>query len=531
LGGKVAGRKAAGEKAGQLIVSVLDARGIPTPAIVQLRSEESGDVRAPDEIVSLAGQSDGMSTTGLVTKILPRKLSGRYWCVSDRGVRATLEPGRWTLTILRGMEYVPLRLTVTVPPGGSVDQQVTLERWVDAPALGWYSGDDHVHARLMDDEDARRLVTYGAAEDVHVLNILAMGSMARTWFAQRGFGRSFRVDGGAYILVPGQEDPRVGRAEGDPIHMGHALALNLGSSMVRFPSHYFLYGAMFDAAREQGATTGYAHVNLNLDRVDHDMSINVPKGKVDFAEILQFDSMDTRLYYEFLDLGFRLTASAGSDFPWGDSIGEARVFAHVGKDRPFDADRWFDAFEGGNTFVSNALMLDFQVDEALPGGEIQTSEERMLRVRARAYGHPDMDTPQRLEIVRFGEVVREVRSEAASTEELGLDFEISSAQGFWIAARAYGWDGTMAHSSPIWVVREGLRPWDRDRVAQLLDLRLASLDELRRGYQRLRERTPGHPFVMQWDELRQQIDAAEAEYQELRILVKSELAESSQRMR
>ena len=96
--------------------------------------------------------------------------------------------------------------------------------------------------------------------------------------------------------------------------------------MVRDPSRYYLYDWMFDRCAAPGRL-GWLRARGRSGHFDvaRDMSINVPKGKVDFGEILQFDELDTRLYYEFLNLGLRLAASAGSDFPWGGSIGEARV--------------------------------------------------------------------------------------------------------------------------------------------------------------------------------------------------------------
>ena len=51
------------------------------------------------------------------------------------------------------------------------------------------------------------------------------------------------------------------------------------------------------------------------------MSINVPKHKVDFLELMQIGILGTNLYYEFLDLGFKLTAAAGSDVPFAGTVG------------------------------------------------------------------------------------------------------------------------------------------------------------------------------------------------------------------
>jgi hypothetical protein len=510
---------------GLLEARILDERGEPVPSVVRIARSDSGVPHPPEGAVDLGPLLQGQGVGDGIRKRVPGKLAGPFWCAPEGGVRAELPPGNWRLTVLHGFEYVPRQIEFEIREGETSELQVGLERWIDAPSLGWWSADDHVHARLTSDLDAEALLTCAKGEDVHVVNILAMGSYARTWFEQRGFGRGFRVRQGNTVLVPGQEDPRTGDlGDGRGAHLGHALALNLGASMVRDPSRYYLYDWMFAAARRQGASVGYAHVAGGHFQVARDMSINVPKGNVDFGEILQFDALDTRLYYEFLNLGLRLAASAGSDFPWGGSIGEARVYAYTDPKEGFDVDRWFEAFSAGRTFVSNGLILDFRVDGQLPGAEIDAVEGQRLSVSARVRGHPVFDTPRELEVVRFGRIVETVSSIDPSAMELALSFEVSADHGFWIAARAFGWDGSAAHSGPVWVVRDDLRPWDHRDVPELLDIRLDQLSDLQRIHARLQGADPHHAFVQQWDGLKARIDEARALYEQWRLLAQEEAA-------
>jgi hypothetical protein len=511
---------------GQLEVRILDERGEPVPSMARIARIDTGVPHPPKGSADLTPLLQGQGEGEGIHRAVPGKLAGPYWCVPDGGVRAALPPGRWRLTVVHGFEYVPRQIEFEIREGETRALELALERWIDAPSLGWWSADDHVHARLTSDRDAEALLTCAMGEDVHVVNVLAMGSYDRIWFEQRGFGPGFRVQRGNTVLVPGQEDPRTGHSSGERgVHLGHALALNLGESMVRDPSRYYLYDSMFDRARQQGASVGYAHVAAGAFDVARDMSINVPKGKVDFGEILQFDELDTRLYYEFLNLGLRLVASAGSDFPWGGSIGEARVYAYTDPGEVLDAGRWFEAFSAGRTFVSNGLILDFRVDGQLPGAEIEAEEGQSLAVSARVRGHPAFDTPRELEVIRFGRVVETASSTDPSETELALSFEVSSDHGFWIAARALGWDGSAAHSGPIWVVREGLRPWDHRDVPSLLDIRLGQLSDLQMIHARLQGADPQHPFVQQWEELRPRIDEARDLYQGWRALAREEAAQ------
>ena len=87
------------------------------------------------------------------------------------------------------------------------------------PSRGWWSGDAHVHYER-DKETNDRLLLWARAEDIHVSNIMLMGDIERTYFAQASFGKKGRYVRGEYALVPGQEDPRTSE-------LGHVNMLNL----------------------------------------------------------------------------------------------------------------------------------------------------------------------------------------------------------------------------------------------------------------------------------------------------------------
>ena len=109
-------------------------------------------------------------------------------------------------------------------------------------------------------------------------------------------------------------------------------------------------------------------------------------------------------------------------------------------------------------------MLEFRVDNALPGEEIRLQSERKLRVRARAWGDPKRMAPMKLEIVRHGQVIRSAESADPKQPEVRLEFTVDGGQGCWIAARARAGDGTSAHTTPVYVMREGLRFWKYRRA-------------------------------------------------------------------
>jgi hypothetical protein len=456
---------------GRLKLTVLsDDTGKPAPAMVRLLWQIDGVARQPGNGIEFAPQFDKQGrTSGGRSANLPGPLADAFWCVPEP-FDMTLAPGDWRIGVRRGVEHEVIFEDIKIRSGEMVERTFRPKRWVDMRKRGWWSGDDHVHCRILSDIDARQLMAWVKAEDIHLANVVKMGDIYRTYFEQRGFGPSYRVVDGEFVLSPGQECPRTHD------QIGHTLAMNI-TSMVRDTERYFLYDEVFDAVHAQGGLSGYAHVGSELFHVHRDMSLNVPRQKVDFAEILQFNNLGTELYYDFLNLGCKLTASAGSDVPWGGTIGEVRTYAYLGK-KPFSADAWFEAFRRGRTFTTSGPMLELSVDSALPGDEIRLKANRKLRIRARVWGDPKRMAPVKLEIVRHGEVIRSAASTDPQQPEAQLDFTVDAGFGGWIAARARGGEGTSAHTTPVYVVREGLRFWKFDALDALFERRMTSLAEV-----------------------------------------------------
>ncbi len=385
----------------------------------------------------------------------------------SRPFAARLPAGKWRLSVERGIEYVPFSQEFELRAGQTIDCNVVLRRWVNMPAMGWYSGDDHVHFPRMARANDEFLMTWAQAEDVHLVNVLRMGDIKQTYFEQSAYGKSSHYQDDAYALASGQEDPRD--------VLGHTIALDIPSP-VRESSHYLLYGAMFDQARRIGGITGYAHLAWSHPL---DANVNVPRRKVDFLEILQFRRLGTGDYYDFLNLGFHLTASAGSDLPWGNTIGEARVYTYTGG--RFSPDRWYAAFRKGHTFVTNGPMLLMRAGSVIPGDEVKLHHSDTLVVSLRTWAPPETGTPKRVELIAGGKVILAVDAPDPDTRELHFDFRLSPEKSTWIAARTETRNGGFAHTSPIYIVVDGtpLVP-DRD-VAQRRRTLLGGIDRRLEG--------------------------------------------------
>ena len=388
----------------------------------------------------------------------------------------SLPAGRWRLAVARGIEYLPVFEEFEIRPGDVRNRRIDLRRWEHMAGRGWYSGDDHVHFPRTEPWHNEFLLTWAQAEEVYVSTTLQQRTIKTLTFPQ-GDPRGFRVQRGDYVLQAGQEDPSTAMNE-----LGHTLALNIREPVFDL-SRFHLYDVMFDAVRAQGGLTGYAHIAWApawYRRTDPrryatwDSTLNVIQGRLDFFEILQFRLLGLEDYYDFLNMGIKLTASAGSDMPWASSLGESRVYAYTG--RPFSADAWFRAFKEGRTFVTNGPMLSLTVNGSGPGEETQATRDATVRVRAEAWAPPVIGSPKTLEILSQGAVIHTASSSDPNRQRLEADLRLPARHSQWIAARVTTHRDGLAHTSPVYLLVNGEPFWDRERLPQLVAKRLEILD-------------------------------------------------------
>jgi len=424
-----------------------------------------------------------------------------------------LPAGRWRLAVARGIEYLPVFEEFEIKPGEKRHHRVDLRRWEHMARRGWYSGDDHVHFPRTKPWHNEFLLTWAQAEEVYVSTTLQQRTLRALTFPQ-GNPEGFRFQRGDYVLQAGQEDPSTGINE-----LGHTLALNIKRPVYDL-SRFHLYDVMFDAVRAQGGLTGYAHIawapawyrrDDSTRYATWDSTLNVIQGRLDFFEIMQFRLLGLEDYYDFLNMGVRLTASAGSDMPWASSLGESRVYAYTG--HPFTPDGWFAAFKAGRTFVTNGPMLSLTVDAAGPGEEVHVRRDASVRVRASAWAPSIIGSPSRLEILSQGVVIRSATSSSPGTEALEMDFVLPAQKSQWLAARVTTHKDGLAHTSPVYVLVEGQSFRDTERLPELVKKRL---EILAFGEGRLQDPKYTAAFAPgEVDALRQRIDVARTRYLEL----------------
>jgi hypothetical protein len=431
--------------------------------------------------------------------------------------RADVPAGTYDLVATRGPEYRAFRQKVEVRAGETRAARVTLERYADLPAGGWYSGDSHVHLMR---EQAADLNVWGqmAAEDVHLANLLEMGNIEGTYFKQPAWDQAGQFAKDGYALVPGQEDPRTGMR-------GHTIHWNLKQHVHFEREGFFQYHGVFERTRGQGALTGYAHLGDAFNG-RRGLALDVPFGLVDFIEVLQGGRLNTDVWYSFLNLGYKVLPVGGADYPYfGPTLpGVERTYVNI--DGPFSAAAWFSAFRRGHAYVTNGPFLQFTINGRQMGEEIHVARGANLDVVADTQLNPDVDALHRLELVALGDVV--AQAPANGHDRIHLRKQLTADRSMWLAVRAYGNHQepqytTVAHSAPIYVVVDDQPTWSIEAVPALVQYQRAQLRELLTvpvdPNADLEAWETGDTLVDQWPQqlplLKPRIEDADRRYQQL----------------
>lgn len=498
LFGAVHAPAAANESTRTIWFTLLDEpTGEPTPAMICIRNLDDNTVRLPPDGRIL----DQVSRTGVFFRGIDyrpedpawigpvRKTQGkgdnddRAWVYEQRpsipywretvmmqaqpSFSIDLELGRYRISVARGMEVIPVERAFSVGDGHPREHRIGLKRWVNLGEAGWHSGDVHVHHPTREENHRAFLLAYARAEDLHLVNVLEMGHHQGTDFKQEGFGKDFRRHQDGYWLVSGQEEPRS--------TFGHIIGLNT-RSLARDLETYDLYDLAFQRIHAQAeALVGFAHLAWNGCDLPRGFPWYVTTEAIDFVELMQFNTINTLDYYEYLNLGFRLAAAAGSDTPWGSTIGEVRTYVYTG-DQTLDPDAWFEGLRRGHSFVSNGPALTFTVNGALPGSELQLREAGdVLTIRIRAWGHERVGRPEILNLVSNEGIVRGIQRSPEQTGPLELDVVIPIQESRWLAASTRCPNGAVAHTTPVYVVVDGRPTWSRTESPRIVGKQLEAI--------------------------------------------------------
>jgi hypothetical protein len=475
------------------------ARGHPTPARVELLDQDGIAHIAGDALLVGSGYADRMipwegdieRAKSFLSREIENPFTRTTQFYSDGSSTIVLPAGRYRLRVSKGIEFKLGMREFEIQEGQSFSLEIPLERWVNMPAKGWYSADDHLHISRPVEELNPILSQWMQAEDINVANLLQFGTFKSFAAApQYAFGPDGVYREGDHLLVSGQENPR-GKFLGHGIILGARIPIH-------FPEEYLIFRKFWEEARKQGGLSGYAHWGTGSE-AQTGLALDLPTGLLDFLEVLECWDANYEVWYEILNSGIRMAPTGGTDYGTLPNMpGRERFYTAV--KGPLTVESWLDGIRRGATFVTNGPMLEFRVDDKGMGEEVVLPQPGTVRLQASMRFDPERDAMYRIEVVRNGVVWKSIPRIGPSSE-ISCDVELEVAESCWLAVRAWGiklgeykphggyvppWrdrnrdaPASLAHSAAIHVTVEGTRSLaSQDRAKAAARAWIARLDEL-----------------------------------------------------
>ena len=386
---------------------------------------------------------------------MTRRLNGHVFH-SDGEFTFEVPAGPLALEAVKGFEHHPVSAGVDVPAGETADAVLTLRRFSNLSAMGWYSGSTHAHMNYAGNlrNTPEHMMLMGRAEDVDVVNILAANKDSRVFDNQY-----FERGGGEHSSSLGQSDLKVivGQ-EYRPPFWGHVFFIGLDDHLISpFTTGYqgsaleSLYPSntdMFRKALAQGAAVGYVHA-FGGDRDPLEGSLGGAKGFPMDAALGTIHGLEWSgssrgtfiVLYHALNNDLRIATVGGEDANTSlhrhTMMGSVRTYAYTGS--TFTAERWRDAIKSGRTFFSNGPLLQFTIEGRLPGESVQLPAPGTVTLKAEARSFMPLT---RVVIHRNGKVWKELPlNEDRTVARLEERVDLSDSAWFSLSA-----EGAAAHA-------------------------------------------------------------------------------------
>lgn len=418
-------------EASNLTIRVIDQQSkMLVPARIELLGD-SGETVVAQNAVPLTRECVFVPMPEWLRQTPPKEIANPFSGTTQHyidgvGHYLEIEPGRYSLRVFSGPEYRVSEVNVELRKGESKDVHVTLERVYDAPQRGWLGADDHLHlARLIPGQN-ESLGHWMSAEELHIANLMQMGSLTQFGIApQYAFGDAGAVRSSDVLLLSGQEHPQT--------HMfGHALTIG-ATAPIDERQEYTLYDPTFAKAKTLDGISGFAHWGIGP--ASYGLAISLPKGNVEFLEVLNFEYPSYELWYQLLNLGFPLAATAGTDFPCLSNMpGRERFYTKI-EGQPSRVS-FIEGIREQRTFVTNGPMLSLTNDGMDIGSRKTLFEPRQVTVIAEVVADTKQCRLTVIELIQNGRVISAWPSAGTLTQRINLEVFVNEPS--WFAIRVSG---------------------------------------------------------------------------------------------
>lgn len=377
-----------------------------------------------------------------------------------------LPAGTYRVEVVRGIAHQAAIQEVTVGPGQTQVLDVTIEPLRDMHAAGWFSGNTHTHYNVELDEepdDRLRIVPPAEALDISVLSYLIRGDL-KYLSNKYPIGRLAAFSKNGTIVDMGEE-ARNNKGSYD-FGYGHVLFMNIPrlvepvstgllSNIPNAPD-FPTISMLCQKAKRIGGTTIWCHNGQGME-----LPTAAAVGAIDAFNVGDSEEGEYERYYQFLNCGFRMPLSTGTDWWIYD---HNRAYVHTGSQ--FSYENWLAGIRAGRTFVTNGPLLTFAANGESPGGAV--NGPGTAKVRAEVVSRLPFD---RLEVVHDGEIVAE---KTANGLEAMIETEVHFHTPGWVAARITSQAKThagfrvFAHTGPVYLHARGRPRRQQDMARQFV---------------------------------------------------------------
>lgn len=484
---------------GTLELTIVDvSTGEAVPARVEILGSDK-EYHVAEDALFVGGDCDmsdeGAGLVDLKTTLatFSQKIENAYTKTtqfySTGNSKILLPTGSATIRVFKGPEYKMGSLKVEIEAEKTIQPKIELSRWINMPENGWYSSDDHLHIPRPVKELDPIISKMMQAEGINVANLLLMGKVLNFTIApQHSHGKESHYQEKNYILAAGQENPR-------SHFLGHSITLG-AKTPINFADEYLIYRLVWQEAIKQKGINGYAHYGHIFGNGEYGLPVVLHHNLMHFIEVLQFGRNGYDAWYDILNLGFRVSPTAGTDYPCAATTpGHERFYTKVEGD--FTYKNWLDGIRKGRTFVTTGPLLEFTINGKDIGEEIELENPDSVFIEIKVLFDNEQDSIEKLELIENGDVVRSFPY-TKNTGEINIKIKHAIKESSWLSLRGNGrkfnesmntkpWNfgalnfsaNSLVHSAPIYVTIANAPPFtEHSRTKAVARTWLAQLEEI-----------------------------------------------------
>lgn len=400
-----------------------------------------------------------------------------YYFYTSGRFEVRVPPGNATIEVMKGYEYQPAFVVVKVEKRDTVKVEIRIKKAINMQALGWYSGDTHIHMDRTGFNDDT-LLTITSAKNIQYSYLLAMntqgydkGNEYSGWAQNKDLGDGSVYREGRYFISSGQEY-RTSTLGHVTIIMPDDYVQGIGrtDNVEHGPS----LAVIADQSHELNGFIGLAHGGYHRQEADGLLL----QDKMDFIELLQFGgyrSLGLEGWYDFLNIGFRIPIVGACDFPYTRELGSE--ISYVWSESIPDPRGFAKLLSEGKSFATSGPMLFLEVDGKKPGEIINLPEVTDTTINISVSVESPLYPVRYLELIVDGRVIERLYFDKLK-ENYRLYYKLNVSGSCWVAARTYAEAGTDAHTNPVYIYTGNKLPFNHDSSRQILARLDGSIEEV-----------------------------------------------------